>query len=134
MPATAQELATEASLQVSWVLGKCKKPFSDAEIVWMYEWSTECYVGGDSKGWNNTENSGSTATRRTEVLANDLLDQLNSAVKRVEFISLAVDESTCITENAQLMVFVRLSDIETGKFIEGISGLTAQEGMTFTKQ
>ena len=50
--------------------------------------------------------SDSTAVRRTEILADDLLDQLKSAVKKAKCISLALDESTDNTDDAQLLVFV----------------------------
>ena len=35
---TAQKKATECSLRIAWILGKQKKPFSDAEIV------SECMI------------------------------------------------------------------------------------------
>jgi hypothetical protein len=45
--------------------------------------------------------SDSTAMRRTEILAEDL------TIQNAPWISLAVDESTDNTDNAQLLVFVR---------------------------
>lgn len=48
--------------------------------------------------------SHSPAARPTEILADDLLEQLSSAIKQAKFISLALDESTDYTGNAQLIV------------------------------
>ena len=54
--------------------------------------------------------SDSTAIRRTELLAEDLVLQLNKRLKSTNFISLAIDESTDTTDNSQLIVFVRYYD------------------------
>ena len=50
--------------------------------------------------------SDSTAMR-TGLLAEDIVLQLNEGLKSAPCISLAIDESTDMTDNAQLMVFVR---------------------------
>ncbi|KAL0161498.1 hypothetical protein M9458_045223 [Cirrhinus mrigala] len=134
--ATQQERATEASLRVAWVLGKNKKPFSDAEIVkeCMSEVVTALFEGTQkdeiSQKISQIPCSDSTAARRTEILAVDLLEQLSSAVKKAKFISLAVDESTDSTDNAQLLVFVRFFDEEKGEFYEDVLGLTNLHGHT----
>jgi hypothetical protein len=44
--------------------------------------------------------SDSTATRRTEILAEDLTSQLDEAIQNAPGISLAVDESTDKSDNA----------------------------------
>lgn len=74
--------------------------------------------------------SDSTAVRRTEILADDLLDQMKSAVKKAKCISLALDESTDNTDNAQLLVFVRFFDEEKGEFFEDVTDLTDLHGHT----
>ncbi len=134
--ATQQERATEASLRVAWVLGKHKKPFSDAEIVkeCMSEVVTALFEGTQKddiiKKISQIPCSDSTAARPTEILADDLLEQLSSAIKKAKFMSLAVDESTDNTDNAQLMVFVRFFDEEKGEFHEDVLGLTNLHGHT----
>ena len=45
--------------------------------------------------------------RRTELLAYDLMSQLDEGLRNAPGISLAIDESTDETDNAQVMVFVR---------------------------
>ncbi|XP_061765907.1 general transcription factor II-I repeat domain-containing protein 2-like [Nerophis ophidion] len=74
--------------------------------------------------------SDATATRRTEILPGDLSKQLCDGIKNAECISLAVDESTDTTENAQLLVFVRYYDEEKGEFIEDVLGLANLSGQT----
>lgn len=46
--------------------------------------------------------SASTTTRKSELLAEDVLAQLDAAVQSTVCISLAIDESTDVTDNAQL--------------------------------
>lgn len=55
---------------------------------------------------------------------------MKSAVKNANCISLALDESTDNTDNAQLMVFVRFFDAEKEKFIKDVLGLTTFHGHT----
>ena len=73
--------------------------------------------------------SDSTAVRQTEILADDLLDQLKSADKKAKCISLVLDESTDNTDETQLLVFVRFFDEEKGEFFEDVSGLTTLHGV-----
>lgn len=134
--ATQQERATEASLRVAWVLGKHKKPFSDSEIVkeCMNEIAIALFEGTQKddiiQKINQISLSDSTAVKRTEVLADDLLDQMKSTIKKAKCISVALDESTDNTDNAQLLVFVRFFDEEKGEFCEDVLGLTALHGHT----
>ncbi|MBN3304913.1 GSHB synthetase, partial [Amia calva] len=79
---------------------------------------------------NQISLSDSTAVKRTEVLAEDLLDQIKSAIKKAKCISLALDESTDKTDNTQRLVFVRFFDEEKGEFCEDVLGLTALHGHT----
>ena len=51
--------------------------------------------------------SDSTLMRKTELLANDLMSQLDEGLQNAPGISPAIDESTDKTDNAQLMVFVK---------------------------
>ena len=134
--ATQQERGTEASLRVAWVLGKHKKPFIDAEIMkeCMKEVAIALFEGTQKddiiQKINQIPLSDSTAVRRTEILADDLLDQLKSAVKKAKCISLALDESTDNTDDAQLLVFVKFFDEEKGEFFEDVLGLTTLHGYT----
>nr|XP_055069906.1 SCAN domain-containing protein 3-like [Misgurnus anguillicaudatus] len=127
---THQERATEASFRVAWVLGKTKKPVSDAEVV------KECFVeiaealieGKErqemSEKFKKIPLSNDTLTRRTEILAHDLVKQLADDIKDAPCLSLAVDESTDGTDQAQLCVFVRYFSKAKGTFCEDLLGLT----------
>lgn len=131
-----QEKATKSSLRVAWVLGKHKKPFSDAEIIkecrtevteTMFESKQKEEMTGKTK---KVPLSDSTATRRTEILAGNLNKQLCDGIKNAQCISLAVDESIDTTDNAQLLVFVRFYDEAKGEFVEDVLGLTNLRGHT----
>ncbi|KAM3877110.1 protein FAM200A-like [Diretmus argenteus] len=133
---TQQERATEASLRVAWVLGKNQNPFSDAEVV------KECLDGIVEAMFEGKEKqemsekckqiplSNCTSTRRTEVLADDVVKQLTDDIKNAQCISLAVDESTDSTGKAQLCVFVRYFSKVKGKFCEDLLGLTTLNAHT----
>lgn len=75
---TQQQKATEASLRVAWILGKHKKPFSDAEIIKqcmneVMDTLFECKQKEEIKGKiKQVPLSDSIASRHTEVLAGDL--------------------------------------------------------------
>ena len=133
--ATQQECGNEASLRVAWVLGKHKKTFTDAEIVkeCMKEVAIALFAGTQKddiiQKMNQIPLSDSTAVRQTEILADDLLDQLKSADKKAKCISLVLDESTDNTDETQLLVFVRFFDEEKGEFFEDVSGLTTLHGV-----
>nr|XP_055073133.1 general transcription factor II-I repeat domain-containing protein 2A-like [Misgurnus anguillicaudatus] len=68
--------------------------------------------------------SNDTLTRRTEILAHDLVKQLADDIKDAPCLSLAVDESTDGTDQAQLCVFVRYFSKAKGTFCEDLLGLT----------
>lgn len=74
--------------------------------------------------------SNSTTTRRTELLNEDLVTQLTDDIRNAECISLAVDESTDSTDNAQLCVFVRYYSEAKGAFCEDLLGLKTLHGHT----
>lgn len=69
--------------------------------------------------------SASTTTRKSELLAEDVLAQLDAAVQNAVCISLAIDESTDVTDNAQLLVYVRFLHKE--KMFEDLLGLMPLE-------
>jgi hypothetical protein len=111
---TQQEKATAASLHVSWILAKKKKPFSDSETV------KECILAvleeivSDEKMKKSITSSvqqipmSDTSTiRRIEILGTEVFESLITDIKQVEFLSIAIDESTDNTDVAQLCVYVR---------------------------
>lgn len=132
---TEQERATAASLRVAWILGKKKKPFTDAETV------KECMLASieevvtDDKTRNSLIDSfkkiplsDSTNMRRVEALASDVFETLVDKLRTAEVMSLAVDESTDNSDVAQLCLYVRFFDGE--RFREDLLGLIPLEGHT----
>ena len=68
--------------------------------------------------------SDSSAMRRTELLAKDLLLQLDEGLKNTSRISLAIDESTDMTDKVQLLIFVRYYDVSKKEFMQDLLGVT----------
>nr|XP_054771475.1 SCAN domain-containing protein 3-like [Lytechinus pictus] len=128
---TAQEKAAEVSLRVSWILNKNKLPFTASEVV------KECMVETAKvlcpekvETLKKIPLSNDTNTRRSEVLANNLKDELLEKLKVADAISLAIDESTDITDVAQLALFVRFLDESSGTFREELLELLPLTGST----
>jgi hypothetical protein len=129
---TEQENSTEASFKIAWILGKKMLPFTHAEVV------KECLVeaastllGDDKKNldlFKNIPLSSDSCTRRIQILSENVFDQLKKELSLAEYFSLAVDESTDITDTAQLSVFIRFFN---GKnFVEDLLGLIPLHGQT----
>jgi hypothetical protein len=66
-----------------------------------------------------------TTTRKSEMLSDDALSQLHAAVQSAP--SLAIDESSDVTDNAQLLVYVRLFHQDKKEICEDLLGLTPLE-------
>ncbi|XP_054592747.2 SCAN domain-containing protein 3-like [Nothobranchius furzeri] len=132
---TLQQKATTASLRIAWILTKNKRPCTDAETV------KECIQAAVEEVVTD-ENvkeqvitsiksiplSDTTTARRVDALATDVSDTLLDQLRKADFISLAVDESTDNSDVAQLCMFVRFYDGHG--FKEGILGLIPLEGHT----
>ena len=112
-----QEKATSASLHVSWILAKKKKPFTDFGTV------KECMLAvledvvQDQKIKSNVKAaaqqvpmSDTSTIRRIEILGSEVFESLTNDVKKAEFLSIAIDESTDRKDMAQLCVYVRFFD------------------------
>lgn len=132
---TAQERAAAASLRVCWILVKKKRPFTDSETVKECMLAVVDEVINDEKikvsvssAIENVPLSDSSNIRRIEVLASDVFEMLLDDLKKTDVMSIAVDESTDRTDNAQLCIYVRFFD---GKcFREELLGLLPLEGHT----
>ncbi len=110
---TAERL-TEASFEIAWILPRGKKNFSDSEIV------KDCFLASAEILFAEFDNkdaiikqikglqlSDSTIMRRIENIGKDVSDQLCADVSAAPCFSIAVDESTDLTDVAQLCVWVR---------------------------
>uniref|UniRef100_A0A3Q3NFP3 HAT C-terminal dimerisation domain-containing protein n=1 Tax=Labrus bergylta TaxID=56723 RepID=A0A3Q3NFP3_9LABR len=132
---TAQERATAASLRVSWILAKKKRPFTDSETVKDCMLAVVDEVINDVKiktsvtsAIKNVPLSDTSNICRVEILATDVFETLLEELKKADVMSIAVDESTDRTDTAQLCIYVRFSD---GKcFREELLGLLPLQGHT----
>lgn len=59
-----------------------------------------------------------------------MLSQLEASLQSAPCIALAADESTDISDDAQLLVYVRFYDVKRKDFCEDVSGVTALETHT----
>ncbi|KAL1492435.1 hypothetical protein ABEB36_010687 [Hypothenemus hampei] len=112
---TKSKSATMASFKVAEILTKHKKPFEDGEI-----WK-EGFIKAGELLFQNFKNkseiisvikdlslSRNTVMRRTEAINGNLEELLKENIDKCRFLSLQFDESTDITDIAQLCVFIRM--------------------------
>lgn len=133
---TAQQRANECSFKVAWILGRHKKPFTDGTVVKeCLNAVAETLLEGKQKDElcekiKQIPMAASTATKKTEILTEDVLAQLEEAIQRASCISLAIDESTDVTDNAQLLVYVRFIHQGTKELCEDLLGIATLETHT----
>ncbi|KAF3859894.1 hypothetical protein F7725_000149 [Dissostichus mawsoni] len=127
--------ATAASLRVAWILGKNKRPFTDAETVKECMLASIEEVVADEKirksvidSIKNIPISDTSTSRRVETLASDVFEILLDKLRKAEVMSLAIDESTDSSDVAQLCLYVRFFDGEC--FREDLLGLIPLDGHT----
>uniref|UniRef100_A0A669CMJ3 Uncharacterized protein n=1 Tax=Oreochromis niloticus TaxID=8128 RepID=A0A669CMJ3_ORENI len=116
-------------------LGEEEKTFPDSETVKECMLAVVDEVINDEKikvsvtcAIENVPLSDGSNIRRIEVLASDVFEMLLDDLKKTDVMSIAVDESTDRTDNAQLCIYVHFFD---GKcFREELLGLLPLEGHT----
>ena len=109
---------TDASFRITQLIVRHKKPFSDGEFV------KECFLVGAGalyKSFHNNQQiieqirkmslSPQTCTRRCEQISADLSAQLRTCLAASPYFSLAIDESTDISDTSQLLIFIRFFDV-----------------------
>lgn len=74
--------------------------------------------------------SAKTATRKSEILADGVLAQLDAVIQSAQCLSLAIDESTDVTDNAQLLVYVRFFHKDKKELCEDLLGVAPLETHT----
>uniref|UniRef100_A0A3Q3BZE1 Uncharacterized protein n=1 Tax=Haplochromis burtoni TaxID=8153 RepID=A0A3Q3BZE1_HAPBU len=133
---TTQQRAHECSLRVAWILGQHKKPFVDAGVVKeCMSAVAETLLEGKQKEElcdkiKQIPMSASTATKRSEILAQDVLSQQEEAIHKTPCVGLAVDESTDVSDNAQLLVYVRFFNNDKKEFCEDLLSVTSLHSTT----
>lgn len=99
-----------ASYEMAFLLAKKKKPFTDGEEIIKPALEIAAKMIGDkqvSEKLNQLTLSNNTMTRRVGELANDVHRQVAQQIQNCKYFSLAIDESTDISDTAQLAVFIR---------------------------
>lgn len=128
---SAQQRAHECSLRVASVLGQHKKPFTDASVVkeCMTE-IAETLLEGKQKDElcdkiQQIPLSAYPATKRSEILAQDVMSQLEEAIYMAPYVGLAMDESSDVSDNAQLLVYIRFLNCDKNEFCEDLLDVTS---------
>ena len=133
---TAQQRAHECPLRVTWILGQPKKPFTGGGVVkdCMSAVAEILFEGKQKEELcdkiKQIPLSASTATKKSEILAQDVLAQLDEAIHNAPCVSLAVEESTDVSDNAQLLVYARFFNKDKEEFCEDILGVTSLQTNT----
>jgi hypothetical protein len=111
-PTTVQTSSLVASYSVSLELAKSKKPFSDGEIIKRCAIKMALAFGEDktAKSFETVSLSHQTVARRISDMNEHVSTKLASAVGNCTYFSLALDESTDVTDMSQLMIFVKTID------------------------
>lgn len=111
--------ATIASLRVSHILAKTKKPFSDGVIFKnaFLEAGESLFSDFGNKAEilsaiNDLQLSRNSVTRRVEQISLDLKEQLKKDIEDCSAFSLQVDESTDVVDISQLIIFIRMIFID----------------------
>lgn len=114
-PPAKNKASTETSFRVSHILAKHKKPFTDGELFKEAMAVTADTLFADLKNKEDIKAriksvplGAPTVARRVEALSEDISQQVFKDLSLCEHFSLQFDESTDITDTAQLAVFVRM--------------------------
>ncbi|UYV73035.1 EPM2AIP1, partial [Cordylochernes scorpioides] len=105
---TEQEAATRASFRVALEIAKRGNPFTDGEMI------KECILAVVEEMCPEKVNllktvsmSANTVARRVENIAENISSQLFDKNGHVEWFSLALDESTDVSDIAQVLIYIR---------------------------
>ncbi|XP_071052905.1 protein FAM200A-like [Onthophagus taurus] len=102
---------TEVSFKIAWIIARAKRPYTEGDFIKQNIIDTI-----KSLDTNNTKLlkliggipvSRHTVERRIAEITVDLLSQLHKDIKNCVAFSLALDESTDITDQPQLAIFIR---------------------------
>lgn len=121
-----------ASYEVALLLAKKKKPFTDGEEIVKPVLEIAARMLGDKNiqaKFKDIPLSNNTMTRRIEELADNVSEQIAFHASNCKFFSLAMDESTDISDTAQVSIFIRAVS-NTFEVIEELLGLESIQGTT----
>ncbi|KAL4098878.1 hypothetical protein QTP88_023396 [Uroleucon formosanum] len=102
------EAATKASFRISHLLTKRGKAFSDGSLI------KECIIQAVEEicperidTFKNISLSANTVTRRIDDISNNLNSQVSNKTQEFISFSIALDESTDVSDTSQLLLFIR---------------------------
>ena len=107
-----QNIENEANMKVSYIISEKialkSKPFTDGQFIKeCMEAAAEVLCPSQKQLFSKVSLSGVTVARRIEELATDLENSLKERASKFVYYSVALDESTDITDTAQLAMFIR---------------------------
>lgn len=107
-PIQDSETAAEVSYEISWMIAKRSRPFSDGDFVKeCIEIAAKKMCPEAAKKFEKIQLNRMTIQRRIMSLSGNIAEQLTEKTKIIEFFSLALDESTDISSTAQHLIFIR---------------------------
>ena len=125
----SNESITKASLEVALLVAKHSKPFAEGEFVETCVMKMPEHIFPQKKkDFANVCLTRNTVARRIEELSTDVRRQLGEKSLNFDFFSLACDESTDLSDTAQLLIFFRgvNSDMNTKKELLDLKSLKDQ--------
>ena len=122
--------AVEASYVVSEMIVQAGKPFTDGEFIKKCMLQVASIVCPEKKGqFSNISLSANTVAERTIELSRNIYNQLQEKAKHFSAYSVALDESTDITDTAQLAICIRGID-DNFEVIEELLTVMPMHGQT----
>ncbi len=129
-PSSAQESATRASYQISALIAKSGRAFATGEFVKeCLAVAAEAVCPSQVRMFSQISLSRNTVTRRIEDMAQDIGEQIKTKASAFSAYSIACDESTDISDSAQLLVFLRGVN-ETFEVTQELAGIETLSGTT----
>ncbi|KAM9781380.1 general transcription factor II-I repeat domain-containing protein 2-like [Syngnathus typhle] len=128
------DAAVEASYVVSEMIAKAGKPFTEGEFVKNCILQAASIVCPEKQSqFSNISLSANTVAERITDLSSDVYDQLCEKAKCFSVYSVALDETTDITDTAQLAIYVRGVD-DNFEVIEELLSVIPMHGQTTAQE
>ncbi len=129
-PHSDRENVIHASFVVSELIAKKLRPHSEGQFVKECLFAAVELLASDKvKLFQSSSLSRRTVAERNTDMAQDIETTLNDTAKKFQFFSLACDETTAITNTAQLVIFVRGISFEF-ETTEELLSMQAMHGTT----
>ncbi|XP_071979042.1 general transcription factor II-I repeat domain-containing protein 2-like [Engystomops pustulosus] len=128
------DAAVEASYVVSMMIAKAGKSFKEGEFIKKCMLQAASIISPEKKGqFSNVSLSANTVAERISDLSSDIYDQLCEKIKCFSVYSVALDETTDITDTAQLAIYVRGVD-DNFEVTEELLSLVPMHGQTTAQE